>query len=1134
MTARNPQFQAITALILMSASLSMAKNPPGSADAISRLVSASKGQAVISLHPATGRVRFVKLPSSSLKLLGNSPNQVAESFFRDYGEALGLGDPTQELLLRSSSLDDLGSTHLNFDQVYRGIPVFAGHIKVHFDPRGNLRVVNGTIIPDLQTLDITPTITAAKASARAINIIKKSNGAGARPMNIEDTTLMVFRSDLARRIPGPNHLVWEVEISDGLQLREFVFVDAHTGKAIDQITGIPDAMYRRAFDSEANFPASPFWTEGEAFPTGTAEADHLISGSSDAYSLYWNAFARDAYDGAGATMENIFNRTFSCPNASWNGTNTSYCPGFTADDIVAHEWTHAYTQYTHNLIYQWQPGALNEAYSDIFGETVDQINGSGTDAPNAARTPGACSSHGGSPPPSLTINAPAGLAGSYAAAPVIFNPPGPLTVTSTVEVVDDQTDTTSDGCEAFVGFTPGNIALVDRSWCAYDVKVTNAYNAGASGVIIANNAGDGLFVASGSVTDPLPTVMVGQTDGATLRSVPGVNATIELFSSTDDSVLWLMGEDLTGEVTGANRDLWNPNCFFDPGKVSDEAQYQCDEGDHGGVHTNSGIPNHAFALVVDGGTYNGHSISGIGLTKAAHIYWRAMSVYQVPDSDFSDHADALEASCSDLIGTNLADLQTGLPSGEIIQASDCTQVSAAAAAVELRTPPAFCNFQPMLNPDAPAQDCVVETFFEDFETDPAERWILSNEGVYAEYTPRDWQWTSNVPSGGSGHAFFAENDPDLGDCTPGSDDQSGVVHLESPSIVLGANPVLSFDHWVSTESGYDGGNVKISVNGGAFEVIQPYAFTFNAYNSSLNTTGNTNPLAGEAAFTGTNGGSVTGSWGQSQVDLGSYASTGDTVRLRFDFGMDGCGGITGWYIDKVRVCSSSAPAHGVRLDSASSAHTGDDAAVLSWTHSTSGEDRIMIVGITTRSNHPATGVSYGGQPLTKIRRDHTVWDVGTELWYRIAPLVGSHSVTVTIEASTTIEAGATTWVNVPQAPAEAFGADGGAGAGGSSPTASVTLPGAEGEIIVDMVGTQANWVTVTPGAGQTLRWSELGSWANGACSSKAGGASTTMSWSLSANEYWSISAVALKATPAGLFLDGFESGNTTAWSAATP
>ena len=47
---------------------------------------------------------------------------------------------------------------------------------------------------------------------------------------------------------------------------------------------------------------------------------------------------------------------------------------------------------------------------------------------------------------------------------------------------------------------------------------------------------------------------------------------------------------------------------------------------------------------------------------------------------------------------------------------------------------------------------------------------------------------------------------------------------------------------------------------------------------------------------------MTGSWGQSFVDLSMLGvKPGDTVRLRFDFGMDGCTGIDGWYVDDVVV-----------------------------------------------------------------------------------------------------------------------------------------------------------------------------------------------------------------------------------------
>ena len=52
---------------------------------------------------------------------------------------------------------------------------------------------------------------------------------------------------------------------------------------------------------------------------------------------------------------------------------------------------------------------------------------------------------------------------------------------------------------------------------------------------------------------------------------------------------------------------------------------------------------------------------------------------------------------------------------------------------------------------------------------------------------------------------------------------------------------------------------------------------------------------------------MTGTWGQSQVDLTAIgARPGDRVQLRFDMGMDGCGGVDGWYVDDIQleVCES--------------------------------------------------------------------------------------------------------------------------------------------------------------------------------------------------------------------------------------
>ena len=126
----------------------------------------------------------------------------------------------------------------------------------------------------------------------------------------------------------------------------------------------------------------------------------------------------------------------------------------------------------------------------------------------------------------------------------------------------------------------------------------------------------------------IPSVMIGQADGASFRAEPAgsVGVTLRTHLATASSYRWLIGEDAF--AIGTIRDMWNPNCFGHPGKVSD-LQYWCTKSDAGGVHVNSGIPNHAFALLVDGGAYNGETIAPIGVVKAAHLYWRAMDVYQL-------------------------------------------------------------------------------------------------------------------------------------------------------------------------------------------------------------------------------------------------------------------------------------------------------------------------------------------------------------------------------------------------------------------------------------------------------------------------------------------------------------------------
>ncbi len=931
------------ALLLLFAS--MATNSPTSAaqadppgvdgDLIKHLRQNARGNVSISTKKSTDFASFVSVSKGGDLHPGNrnkTPQGKAKGFFAEYGGLFGVRDADTELTLLSTSTDSRGATHMSYRQMYKGVPVFAAILKTHVDANNALTGMNGVFIPDVD-LDTSPAFSAEQASQRAIAELLANpprNEVTGVVFDLSGTdlsatapTLYVYRDGLIQDVQGPNYLVYEVEVTNGSSVREMVYINAHNGKIVNRISRVHDALFRRLYEQNTS---TQVWQEGDVFPGAlNSDQQNIVNFSGNSYYHFFNTFGRDSYDAAGAEMRSVNNDPgIACPNANWNGATTNYCNGVTSDDVVAHEWGHAYTEYTHNLIYQWQSGALNESYSDIWGETVDLLNGVGTDLPGPVRSANACTAFT-TPIPQLTINSPASIAGNYAAGAASFGPV--LTaagLTGNVVLADDGALSTSDACTPLVnvGAIAGNIALVDRGICGFIVKVKNAQNAGAVGVIVADNVAGPVAGMGGA--DPsivIPSLRVTLATGNLIKGqlANTVNANLHTIGggAPENSYRWLMGEDATA-FGSAIRDMWSPTCKADPGKVTD-GEYQCASTDGGGVHTNSGVPNHGYALLVDGGTYNGHTVAPIGMVKAAHLYWRAQSVYQTPTTNFNDHADALQTSCQDLIGVPLEGLSTSStpagPSGQAITAADCAAVDEMIAAVELRTSPAAqCNFQPMLKQNPPAlcsnQKNPPVIYHEDFE-DGLAGWTLTNQGVFSGWPGLDWTQATTLPGGRLGSAAFGA-DPNAGNCDGGAGHISGMMSLESPAIHIPSSntlsPRLTFEHYAATEAGWDGGNLKISINGGPYVTVPAPAYTFNAYNATLNTAGagNTNPLAGQPGFTGTDGGSLFGSWGQSQINLVLVGVVpGNTIRLRYDFGMDGCSGNDGWYVDdvKVRACN---------------------------------------------------------------------------------------------------------------------------------------------------------------------------------------------------------------------------------------
>ncbi|HEX9852786.1 MAG TPA: DUF4215 domain-containing protein, partial [Woeseiaceae bacterium] len=200
-------------------------------------------------------------------------------------------------------------------------------------------------------------------------------------------------------------------------------------------------------------------------------------------------------------------------------------------------------------------------------------------------------------------------------------------------------------------------------------------------------------------------------------------------------------------------------------------------------------------------------------------------------------------------------------------------------------------------------------------------WTVGRHSIAnpATFDSPDWAVAGNLPDGRTGSAAFAPNLV-LGDCA--IDDETGVLTLQSPSITIPGDvavPRISIDHWFQTELGWDGGQFKIKVGGSPFKTIPASAIEIVPYNETLYPpldeyleVWNSNPFAGQAAFSGTHDGQPTGDWVQTRINLLDIASAGSSIQLRIDFGLDECTvaeqvpAPVGWYVDDVEVYSCQA------------------------------------------------------------------------------------------------------------------------------------------------------------------------------------------------------------------------------------
>lgn len=126
------------------------------------------------------------------------------------------------------------------------------------------------------------------------------------------------------------------------------------------------------------------------------------------------------------------------------------------------------------------------------------------------------------------------------------------------------------------------------------------------------------------------------------------------FWSRPTQANWKMGDEIY--ITGSSyfRSMSNPNARNDPDTYKGTHWYT-GTGDNGGVHTNSGVQNFWFYLLVNGGTGtndNGdaYSVTGLGLDTASRIAFRNLTVYLSRNSQYSDARFYSIKAATDLYG----------------------------------------------------------------------------------------------------------------------------------------------------------------------------------------------------------------------------------------------------------------------------------------------------------------------------------------------------------------------------------------------------------------------------------------------------------------------------------------------------
>lgn len=349
----------------------------------------------------------------------------SQNVFEVHRDAFVLAEEDRMELKSSSS--NYGRNLVTYQQLHHSIPVEGAIYKVR---EGKEKIEAFGFIAKNIEVNNRYSLTAERALDRAL----ASVNADTYVWESEKLSSLV-RSDLSKKpsgelvYVGPNfssalseyHLAWKFDIlAISPQSSQTIYIDASSGEVILSLNLHMDAQVpgkgKSRYSGSVNFNTEQYsdgfrleaiqgkhgvpiytlnmnhatWPVDEVLTDFVDEDnnwDDLFNENHDeaAIDIHWGMqktvdyysekFNRNSVDGQGMTVFGLAHYGENVSNASWTGGWAQFGDGngtpYVGLGITAHELTHAVTQFTANLTYSGESGALNESFSDIFGVSVE-------------------------------------------------------------------------------------------------------------------------------------------------------------------------------------------------------------------------------------------------------------------------------------------------------------------------------------------------------------------------------------------------------------------------------------------------------------------------------------------------------------------------------------------------------------------------------------------------------------------------------------------------------------------------------------------------------------------------------------------------------------------------------------------